>query len=175
MMKNDSPDDGLDDRPSKTRRKKDMHELQSLGEELVELNADRLASVQLPEELRDAVEEARRIKSREGRRRQLQYIGRLMREVDPEPIREKLAGWAGQSREQTAREHEIAAWRERLIEDDAAFTALSSRCPNADFQRLRTLARNARADRTAGRPPRHYRELYRALRDAFDAKPAEEE
>ena len=168
-MKPDPEDGGADDRPSKTQRKKDMHALQSLGEELVELKADRLAAVDLPEELRDAVQEARRITSHEGRRRQLQYIGRLMREVDPEPIRAKLAGWAGQSREATAREHEIAAWRDRLIEDDGAFTEFSSRCPGADLQHLRTLARHARADRGAGRPPRHYRELFRELRAALEA------
>jgi ribosome-associated protein len=166
-------DDDADEKPSKTQLKKQMHELQSLGEKLVELNADRLASVDLPEELRDAVAEAQRIRSHEGRRRQLQYIGRLMRDVDPDPIREKIAGWEGQSREQTAREHEIAAWRERLLDDEAAFNEFSARFPRADLQRLRTLVRSARADRVAGRTPRHYRELFRAIREAFEAKEPE--
>jgi ribosome-associated protein len=161
-------DDDLANRPpSKSQRKRDMHELQSLGEELVALNADRLAVVEMPEDLRDAVREAQRIRSHEGRRRQLQYIGRLMREVDPAPIREKLAEWAGQSREAVAREHEIAAWRDRLIDDDASFTEFSARCPGTHLQRLRTLARNARADKAAGRAPRQYRELFRVIREAM--------
>jgi ribosome-associated protein len=166
----DESEESGEDRPSKTQRKKDMHALQSLGEKLVALNPDRLAQVDMPEELRDAVAEAQRIRSHEGRRRQMQYIGRLMREVDPEPIREKLAGWEGQSREYNAREHEIGAWRDRLIEDDGAFTELSTRWPRADLQRLRALVRSARADKTAGRAPRHYRDLFRALRDMYDAK-----
>ena len=167
-------DEPAEEKPSKTQLKKQMHELQSLGEKLVALNADRLAQVELPEELRDAVEEAQRIRAHEGRRRQMQYIGRLMREVDPEPIREKLAGWEGQSREHNAREHEIAAWRDRLLEDEASFNEFSARFPRADLQRLRTLVRSTRADRIAGRTPRQFRELFRALREAFDAKEPEE-
>ena len=102
------------ERPSKTRRKKDMHELQALGERLVELSSAQLAQVDMPDDLRDAVLEARRITGREGRRRQLQYIGRLMRDIDPAPIRAKLDEWHGQSREATAQMHAIERWRERL-------------------------------------------------------------
>jgi ribosome-associated protein len=159
------------DRPSKTQRKRAMHELQSLGERLVQLNAEQLASLDLPEQLRDAVDEARRIKAHEARRRQMQYIGRLMRNLDAGAIRGQLAVWDGHSRSHAALEHEIAAWRERLLEDEAALADLTARHPAIDTQRLRTLLRHARADRDAGRPARHYRELFRELRHALQPAP----
>jgi ribosome-associated protein len=161
-----------EEKPSKTQRKRAMHELQSLGERLVGLNPDQLAAVALPEDLHNAVEQARRMTKHEARRRQMQYIGRLMRAVDPEPIREKLKAWDGISTEETARVHRIERWREKLIEGDSAFGALALAHPGIDTQRLRALARNAREERDAGRPPRAYRELFRALRDIIpDSQP----
>ena len=94
-----------EDAASKTKRKQEMLALQALGVRLVTLNADQLALIELPEPLAAAVAEAKRVRSREGHRRQLQYIGRLMREVDPAPIRAKLEIWDGQSREATAAHH----------------------------------------------------------------------
>jgi ribosome-associated protein len=167
MQSEERDDDPRDLPPSKTKRKKAMHELQSLGEELVALNATQLASVPMPEDLRDAVQEAMRIKSHEGRRRQMQYIGRLMRDVDAGPIRERLAAWNGQSRAHAAHEREIARWRDRLIDEEASIAEFATEYPAADVQHLRQLARNARADRDASRPPKNYRELFRALRDAI--------
>lgn len=154
-----------EEKPSKTQRKRAMHELQALGERLVELNSEQLAAIALPEDLHDAVEQARRITRHEARRRQLQYIGRLMRAVDPEPIREKLKAWDGVSTEETARLHRIERWREKLLEDDGAIGALVRAHPGIDTQRLRALVRNARVERDAGRPPRVYRDLFRALRE----------
>ena len=154
-----------EERPSKTQRKQAMHDLQSLGERLVGLNATQLQQVDLPEALLEAVQETARIKSHEGRRRHMQYIGKLMREVDPEPIREKLAAWDGTSREHTAREHEIERWRHRLLEEEEALGQFAALHPQADLQRIRVLTRNTRAERDAGRAPKSYRELYRALRD----------
>jgi ribosome-associated protein len=159
--------DDLEQRPSKTQRKKAMHELQSLGERLVGLNAEQLARVELPELLREAVQEAARIKGHEARRRQMQYIGRLMREVDPEPIRETLSAWEGRSRAHAAHEHDIGRWRDRLLEDAEAFAEFARLFPRADLQHLRTLVRQALAEREAGRPPKSYRELFRALRDSM--------
>lgn len=161
--------DDAPERPSKTAMKKRMHELQALGERLVELNSAQLAEIDLPEKLQDAVREVQRIGGRESRRRQMQYIGRIMREVDPETIREKLAVWDGLSREHTARLHQAERWRERLIEDDAALSELAALHPRIDTQHLRSLIRNTRAERAAGRPPKSFRELYRALRDALEA------
>src|SRR5256885_10579965 len=129
-----------------------MHELQALGARLVELNSEQLVAVGLPEHLREAVEFARRTTKHEARRRQLQYIGRLMRAVDPEPIREKLRAWDGVSTDATARVHRIERWREMLLENDGAIGALVRAHPRTDTQHLRALMRNAREERTAGRP-----------------------
>lgn len=142
-----------------------MHELQDLGERLVDLNSEQLAAVGLPEDLRDAIEFARRTTKHEARRRQMQYIGRLMRSVDPEPIREKLKVWDGVSAEHTAQQHRIERWRDRLLEDEAAIDELLRAHPGIDARRLRALTRRAREERGAGTPPRAYRELFRALRE----------
>lgn len=152
-----------DELPSKTQRKKDMHELQALGAELVELNEQQLASIELPESLLDAVMEARRIRAFEGRRRQLQYIGKLMRNIDPGPIREKLAAWKSVSRTQTARLHTIERWRVRLLEDESALAELTAEYPDADVVWLRTLADDTLRERKAGRPPRSFRALFQEL------------
>jgi ribosome-associated protein len=148
-----------------------MEDLQALGARLVEINDERLASVDLPELLRDAVLEARRIRSREGRRRQLQYIGKLMREVDPAPIRACFAEWDGQSIAATAAHHRAERWRSRLVDDESALTEFARECPSADLQQLRLCVREARKDRLAGRAAsRHYRELFRLVRAALRAK-----
>src|SRR5712671_3663293 len=161
-----------EEKPSKTELKRVMHELQVLGERLIGLNPEQLAAIALPENLHEAVEQARRITKHEARRRQLQYIGRLMRDVDPEPIREKLKVWDGVSTEETARVHRIERWREKLLENDDAIGALVHAHPGIDTQRLRALVRNAREERNAGRPPRAFRELFRALRDIIaDSQP----
>lgn len=155
-----------DDSPSKTQRKRAMTELQALGVRLVALNPDQLATVELPEELRAAVGEAKRIRSREARRRQLQYIGRLMRDVDPEPIRARLQAWDGQSLAATAAHHRAERWRERLLEEDDALTEFAREHPRADLQRLRACLREARKERLAGHEPRNFRALFRLIRDA---------
>ena len=162
-----------DERPSKTQRKKEVEALQTLGERLVELNTAQLAAVPLPDDLRDAVLEAKRIRSREGRRRQLQYIGKLMREIDPAPIRAQLERWDGQSREATAAHHRVERWRLRLLDDDDALTEFAREHPHADLQRLRTCVREARKERLAGGEPRHFRDLFRLIRDAESATGAE--
>ena len=153
------------ERPSKTQVKQQMHALQALGEHLVTLNPDQLRAAGLPEDLHQAVLDAQRIPGRESRRRQMQYIGRLMREVDPEPIREKIAAWDGLSREHAAKLHGIERWRERLLDDEAAIEELLRERPGADARRLRSLIRNARAGRDASWQSRSYSELFRLLRD----------
>jgi ribosome-associated protein len=154
-----------EDRPSKTQRKRQMHELQELGERLVALNASQLNEVDLPQTLRRAVDDAKRFTRHEARRRQMQYIGRLMREVDPDPIREKLKIWDGISHEHAARHHRVERWRERLMDDDGALGELAQAHPGLDTQRLRSLVRSARDELAAGRPPHVRRELFRFLRE----------
>ena len=155
---------------SKTKRKQQMHELQALGADLVALPEARLAAMPLPAELLAAAREAQRITSHEGRRRQIQYIGRLMRGVDPEPIREQLAAWQGRSRASAARLHALERWRERLLADDEALTEFARERPGADLQALRALIRNARKEAREHRPPRAFRALFRVLRTTGEAE-----
>src|SRR6266850_1219911 len=156
-----------DARPSKTRRKEEMTALQQLGEELLRLNAAQLARIELPEALRDALREAQRITAHEGRRRQIQYIGRLMRQVDPEPIRQALGDATGQSRAAVALMHRCERTRDRLLDDDAALTEFLSQHPHLDGQHLRALIRAARRELTSGAAPKHARELYRWLHETL--------
>jgi ribosome-associated protein len=154
-----------EEKPSKTQRKREMHELQALGARLVELNTEQLAEVGLPDDLREAIEFAQRTTKHEARRRQMQYIGKLMRSVDPAPIREKLKIWDGISVEHAAQQHRVERWRDRLLEDESVVDELVRAHPGIDARHLRALARKARDERAAGAPPRAYRELFRALRE----------
>lgn len=140
-----------------------MTALQDLGAELVELSEQRLAQIELPDNLRDAVTAARRLSKFEARRRQLQYIGKLMRCVDAEPIRAQLAAWKTSSREHTAWLHRIERWRERLLTDESALDELIGECPHADAQQLRVLIRNTLRERELNKPPRNFRALFQAL------------
>jgi ribosome-associated protein len=152
-------------RPSRTRRKLDDQALQALGEALVGVGAEKLAELALPERLHEAIVEARTISRFGARRRQMQYIGRLMREEgDAQVIRQRLDAWNGVSVEETARLHAIERWRTRLLADEAALGELISACPRADLQQLRTLIRNARREASANKPPKSFRELFQVLR-----------
>jgi ribosome-associated protein len=153
-----------DEPVSKTRRKREMTELQALGAALVVLPESQLDQIALDSALRQAVLDAKRITSHEAKRRQLQYIGRLMREVDPEPIRARLAAVEGRSSQAAAAHRRLEAWRERLLADDAALTHFASEHPRADLQAIRSLIRSARKEQKEGKPPRAYRELFRVLK-----------
>ena len=160
-----------EERPSKTQRKKQMHELQTLGERLVALNASQLDEVDLPQRLRAAVDDAKRFTRHEARRRQMQYIGRLMRDVDAAPIRAQLAEVEGHSAQANARHRRLETWRERLLADDEALTAFAAEHPGADLQLVRALIRNARKEAALGKPPRAQRELFRLLKDIESSTP----
>jgi ribosome-associated protein len=158
-----------DDIPlSKTRRKQEMHSLQDIGEALVALGNDRLAQLDIPDSLRDAVVEAKRLNARGALRRQLQYIGRLMRDIDPEPIKAKLDAWSGISKAETTKLHLIERWRERLLTEEIALGELLQDHPLADRQHLRNLIRNAQHEHKAGKPPKSSRALFRELRLLLD-------
>ena len=156
-----------DEPPSKSQRKRQMHELQDLGVALVELNDQQLAAVELPENLLEAVLEARRITKWEGRRRQMQYIGKLMRFVDPEPIRECIRAYTATSNAQTVRLHQLERWRLRLLEDENALTELLNTYPQADGAQLRLLIRNTRRERELGQPPKNFRALFKLLSETL--------
>lgn len=150
--------------PSKTQRKLEMHALQALGKALTILPKQRLQQLGLPEKLLEAILEYQRIRSNGALKRQLQYIGRLMREVDPTPIREQLAIWQGTSDIHNAWLHRVENLRESLMTDDHALQMLLNTYPDADSQQLRTLIRNARKEKEAAKPPKHYRELFQTLK-----------
>jgi ribosome-associated protein len=154
--------------PSKTQRKKEMTALQDLGEELCLLNESQLAEVPIPDELREAIAEAQRIRQHGGKKRQMQYIGRLMRGIDAAPVREKLASWQGVSADAKALLHRVERWRERLLEDEAAVGEFVAEFPHSDLQHLRSLLRAIRKERELNKPPRQYRELFRVLRESIE-------
>jgi ribosome-associated protein len=165
-------DESIREPASKSSRKRDMHALQDLGAELVELNPEQLESMDLPEALLAAVHEARRLTKHEARRRQLQYIGRLMRDIDAVPIRDRLEQWKGQGREHTAQLHALERWRDELLAADPALARFINEYPGADSQKLRTLIRNARREQKETLPPKSFRELFRVLRDITEKETA---
>lgn len=160
---NDEPEEELP--PSKTKIKQQMHDLQDIGEQLVALSKEHLAELDIPENLRDAIKEVKRINKFGAIRRQMQYIGRLMRDIEPAPILEKLAAWNGTSRQHVAWLHQVEQWRDRLLDDPDALTELLEDHPGADVQHLRALIRNALKEKELGKPPKNYREIFQVLRD----------
>src|SRR5487761_1576 len=148
--------------PSRSQEKREAEALQKLGEQLISLPKKQLEMLPLPDSLRDAIEQARRITSHGALKRQRQYLGRLMREIDPQPLRSKLDELRGADKAANARFHQNERWRDRLIvEGDAAFAEFLVQHPQADRQHLRRLMLDAASDAAAGRPPRHARELFR--------------
>lgn len=172
-------DDG-DARPSKTQLKEQAHELQRLGTQVLALPAERLERLELSDTLRAAIDEWRRTRSHEGKRRQLQYIGRLMRGADEEALREAVAEAQIGSARATLVLHEAEGWRDALIAGDEALTRWAARFPATDLQQLRALVRQARKEAPAeaalavaegrGQAPRRgkaYRELFKRVRQAL--------
>lgn len=149
--------------PSKTRRKKDMHALQVLGAALVDIDPAQLKALALPERLLDAIVQARTITKHEARRRQLQFVGRLMRDVDAEPIRAALNRMQSVSHAQRAQFAASERWRDRLLDDALAVAEFIAEYPRADAAGLATLVGAARSERARGGPPHKSRALFRAL------------
>ena len=170
----DTPDDdapahvpGYYERPSKTRMKQASHDLQALGEAVLVLPDARLVQLQMPESLLDAIRTAKTVKSHEGKRRQMQYIGKLMRRIDPEPIRAAVAELQLGRAQDSLALHEAERWRAELIADDSAATRWIEEHDGTDTQALRTLVRNARKDAALEpekRSGRAYRELFQFIR-----------
>lgn len=159
-------------RPSKTQRKQESHDLQALGEAVAALPASRLGALDLTEPLRMAIDELRRTRSHEGKRRQMQYIGKLMRGVDAGPLREAVAANQLGGARQALALHEAEHWRDRLLADDTALTQWVEQQPATDVAHLRGLIRQARegmrpdeARGLASRQPRAFRTLFQYLRD----------
>jgi ribosome-associated protein len=167
-----TPDDDLP--LSKTKRKQAMEELQALGEELVALAADQVKRIDIPDDLRSAIVEAQRMtKHDEARRRQMQYIGKLMRSVDVEPIRAALALVRGESAGETAKLHRLERLRADFLADEKAVHEIAQRYPGVDLQHLRSLRRAALKEQEQNKPPRSYRALFQRLKELENAVEAD--
>ena len=157
------------DGPSKSQLKREAEALQALGKELVKLPRDRLTKLDIPDVLRAEVLEAKRITSHGAIRRQMQLIGKIMRDVDAEAIAEQLAVVKGESATAKAAFHALEQWRDRLLQDDQAATAWLAQYPSTDTQQLRQLIRNARKEAAENKPPKSSRALFRLLREVMGA------
>jgi ribosome-associated protein len=156
------------ERPSKTEMKRQSDALQALGLELVEQPRDRVKRVPMPEDVRDAILECQNIKNHEGRRRQLQFVGKKMRTLTEEEvavIQRTIEGWKGASKADTAALHALERRREKLLADDGALTTLLAEHQELDAQHLRTLIRNARKEQAENKPPKAYREIFQILKE----------
>lgn len=168
------------DRPSKSQLKREMTALQKLGEELINEPRDRVKRVPMPEDVRDAILECQQIKDHEGRRRQLQYVGKKMRTLEEHEIaaiQKTLDSWRGLSKADTAALHALERRRDKLLANDNALTELLAQYPQLDAQQLRTLIRNARKEQAENKPPKAYREIYQILKqlDKSATKPGTEQ
>ena len=166
--------------PSKTQLKAEADEKQALGEALLTLRTDLMVRLDLPDKLLDALKEAKRITNFEGRRRQMQFIGKLMRPLDMTPIRAAIDEQANGSADLTLALHLAEQWRDKLMESDDALSQWLTDYPATDSQQLRALIRQARKDmakpETPGEAPRHaksYREIFQLVKLAMaqEAKP----
>jgi ribosome-associated protein len=151
---------------SRSQVKREMLALQSLGEQLVLLTQDQINHIEMPQDLRDAVFFAKTLKKNETRRRQMQYIGTLMRDVDPDPIRKALNEISRGRGHDAELFRELEQWRNGLIDGNDEFLARTvNRFPDSDPGRLRSLALKARKEREENQPPKASRALFRYLRE----------
>jgi ribosome-associated protein len=163
-MSFDSPAD-QDGRPSKTQRKQEMQALQELGEKIIALSDAQRARLPLSEDMLAAVEETSRIRSHEGRRRHMQYVGKVMRREDIMGIQAAFDEFEQEKLRRDNAFHRLEKWRDRLIDDDEALEPFIADHPNVDRQALRQLIRNARNERERDKPPTNARKLFKLIRD----------
>lgn len=155
------------ERPSKSQLKREMTSLQKLGQELVDQPRDRVKRVPMPEDVRDAILECQTIKDHEGRRRQIQFVGKKMRTLDEAEvalIQKTIDSWKGASKSETAAMHALERQREKLLANDAALTELMAQNPELEVQHVRALIRNARKEQAENKPPKAYREIFQILK-----------
>jgi ribosome-associated protein len=165
------------DRPSKSQLKREMTALQKLGAELVAEPRERVKRVPMPEDVREAILDCQAIKDHEGRRRQLQYVGKKMRTLTEEElaaIQKTLDSWRGLSKSDTAAMHALERRRDKLLSDDGALTELRAQYPAIDVQHMRTLIRNARKEQAENKPPKAYREIFQILKQLQTPGPTPE-
>ena len=161
------------ERPSKTELKRQSDALQKMGETLVEAPRDRVKRVPMPEDVLEAILACQQITNHEGRRRQMQYVGKKMRTLDEAEvavIQQTIDSWKGASKSETAAMHALERRRDKLLVDDKALTVLLEENPELDVQQLRTLIRNARKEQAENKPPKAYREIFQILKQIESKK-----
>lgn len=155
---------------SKTEMKHDMDVLQKLGEELVELKPAVLEKFPIPDDLASAIKDAQRFKQ-EAKRRQLQYIGRLMRTIDPEPIQAALDKYRNKHAQSTAELHKLEQLRDDIVEKgDDVINQVLEKYPQADRQQLRQLYLQANKEKKNNKPPKAYREIFQVLKQLYESE-----
>lgn len=165
-MKESYEYDGEEYFHSKSALKREADRLQQLGESLLNLPDSTLSEIELPDNLSEAINLAKNIHSRAGFKRQRQYIGKLMRHIDPEPIEKFLLQLQQRQGESNAHHHQLEKWRDQLIDGDSTtLTELIAHNPQLHAQQLRQLIRNAQKEKREGKPPKYFRELFKFLRD----------
>lgn len=158
-----------EEQKSKSALKREMTALQKIGEELVDLSSAQLAKISMPELLKDAVMLARRLKNREGKRRQLQYIGKIMRNIDSDAMRQRLDSFNHQSQAYRQKFHQLEQWRDRLMADgDKALDELLKESPEIDRQHLRQLIRQAKKEISQSKPPAASRKIFKYLQEHIE-------
>jgi ribosome-associated protein len=170
---NHQDNDELYGGPSKSQVKRELLAVQELGAEIIELPIDRIKKLPLSERLLTAVLDARKITAHGGRRRQMLFVGKLMRQMDDAEIaaiRKTIEAFTKTDAASIAQFHALERLRAKLIEDDAALTTLLQHHPSADVQQLRSLIRNARKEAAAGKPPASFRELFQVLKELKASK-----
>lgn len=157
---------------SKSQRRREALELKSLASQLIGLNMARLGRVPLDEDVREAIMDARQIRSNVARKRQLQFVAKLLRRIDPEPVIQALEAFEGEARQLTGRQHRTEAWRDFLVESgDPAVGSLVNQRNDTDTQSIRQLLRNARKEAARDKPPASARALFRVLREMDEREP----
>jgi ribosome-associated protein len=168
LRKKNPTDDGFDEsqRASKSQRRREALETKSVAAQLIALKPSQLARVPLDDSIRSAIEEARLIKTHIARKRQLQFVAKLLRRADAAPVLESLESFHNEARQLNARQHRTETWRDRLLESgDNSLSQLMAQRPDADAQVIRQLIRNAQREAALNKPPAAARSLFRLLRD----------
>lgn len=172
----DAPDEPMEERgPSKSQRKRESTALQDLGAELVKLSRDQIKKIDMPDRLRVAIRDAQRFTAHGAIARQLQFIGKLMRDVDPAPLQAALDEINGVSAAATARQHALERQRTRLLQDESVIGEIVQAYPGADIAQLRQLRRNALKEQQLAKPPRAFREIFRVLRELSESRETPDE
>ena len=153
----------IEDRPSKTELKQESNELQLLGETLTTLSNDQLDQLDLPDLMRDALDELSRVGKHEATRRHMQYIGKLMRGIDPAPIRAQLDRWEMGTRANKAAFKASERWRDRLIEEPDALALFLAEQPSIDREKLNDMLTRARLQAAKGEAPAASRQVFRVI------------